>query len=294
MKLIALILGLMLEHFASGWLHLRELSWFDSFFDASLTYARSRGRVVAALIIGAAVAIPLIPIWWVSLKLQASAFAWDAGYLLFAVAVLFFCLGPRDLGNEVDDYCASLDRGDREAAERVLFELRETRSAPGASSVEAVEDAVFVQANNRIFAVVFWFMVLGPVGAWLFRLSDLLRKRAFIAESAAPAAALSIADTLHGLLAWIPARLAVVGYAFGGSFDEAFDSWRNFRGEPGVPFYRSNEQLIGTAGRAAMSGFLAQPANSSAAARNAMRLVTRTLFIWTTVIALMTLFGWAV
>ena len=34
-----------------------------------------------------------------------------------------------------------------------------------------------------------------------------------------------------------------------------------------------------------MTGFLDQPPNSSAAARNAMRLVSRTLFIWVTIIA---------
>jgi membrane protein required for beta-lactamase induction len=52
--------------------------------------------------------------------------------------------------------------------------------------------------------------------------------------------------------------------------------------------------LAGGVGRAAMSGILDEPANSSQAARNAMRLVTRTLFLWMIVIALMTIFGWAV
>ena len=45
----------------------------------------------------------------------------------------------------------------------------------------AVEAAVCVQANNRLFAVVFWFVVLGPLGplaAWAYRVTDLVRRRA--------------------------------------------------------------------------------------------------------------------
>jgi membrane protein required for beta-lactamase induction len=294
MKLIALILGLSLEHLASGWLHLRELRWFDAYFDLVLRRTRGVRQTVAGMIVVATVALPLLPVWWASVELQVSALFWDLGYLLFAVVVVFFCLGPRDLGNEVDDYCAALDRGDNESADRVLTELREAHYRRGASQVEAVEEAIFVQASNRIFPVVFWFVALGPVGAWLFRISDLLRKRAVTtADASRSQATVAAAEALHGILAWVPARLAVLGYALGGSFDEAFDVWRNFRPQTSVPFYRSNDQLVALAGRAAMSGFLAQPANSSAAARNSMRLVNRTVLIWVTIIAVMTLFGWA-
>ena len=38
-----------------------------------------------------------------------------------------------------------------------------------------MERAIYVQANNRIFGVVFWFLVLGPTGAWAFRVLDLLQ-----------------------------------------------------------------------------------------------------------------------
>jgi membrane protein required for beta-lactamase induction len=43
-----------------------------------------------------------------------------------------------------------------------------------------------------------------------------------------------------------------------------------------------------------MTRALEEPTNSSAGARNAMRLVTRTLFLWITLLALMTIAGWAV
>jgi AmpE protein len=215
---------------------------------------------------------------------------------LFAVLVVFFCLGPRDLGTEVDEYCDALSRGDETRSEEVLAELCEGHH-PGATEIDAVEEAIFIQATNRIFGVVFWFIVLGPVGAWLFRISHLFRQRAAYEASRHPddaTHALSAVEAVHGVLVWAPARLAAIGYALSGNFDDALNSWRDYELRSDLPFHRSNDEVVARVGKAAMSGSLAEAPNSSAAARSAMRLVTRTLFIWVTVIAVMTLFGWAV
>jgi len=240
-------------------------------------------------------AIPLIPVLWASFALRGTAIPWDLPYLLFAVLIVFFCLGPRDLGTEVDEYCSALSSGDTEKSEAVLTELCEGDHS-GANDIDAVEEAIFVQATNRIFGVVFWFVALGPVGAWLYRVSDLLRQRVAYENSRHPdetGSTLAAVEMVHGALVWIPARLAAVGYALSGSFDDAFNCWRNYELRAELPFHRSNDEVVACVGKAAMTGFLEEDPNSSAAARNALRLVTRTLFIWITVIALMTLFGWA-
>jgi AmpE protein len=295
MKLIALILGLGLEHLATQVLHLRELNWFDAYFDLSLRRLKNLNIWLIYVAIIAILILPLIPVLWVSISLRGTAIPWDLAYLLFATLIVFFCLGPRDLGTEVDEYCSALARGDSERSEAVLNELCEGDHS-GADDIDAVEEAIFVQATNRIFGVVFWFIVLGPVGAWLFRISDLLRQRVAndtLRASDDAVAALSAVETIHGVLVWGPARLAAIGYAFGGSFDDALNCWRSYELRSDLPFHRSNDEVVACVGKAAMTGFLAEPPNSSAAARNAMRLVTRTLFIWMTVIAGMTLFGWA-
>ena len=296
MKLIALILGLGLEHIATQVLHLRELRWFDAYFDLGLKRLKTLNTWLTLLAISLILVIPLIPVLWVSVVLRGTAIPWDLPYLLFAVLVVFFCLGPRDLGTEVDEYCSALSGGDTERSEAVLTELCEGDHS-GANDIDAVEEAIFVQATNRIFGVVFWFIVLGPVGAWLFRVSDLLRQRVAYENSRYPDSfgrVLAAVESVHGVLVWIPARLAAIGYALSGSFDDAFNCWRSYKLKDELPFHRSNDEVVACVGKAAMTGFLEEAPNSSAAARNAMRLVTRTLFIWITVIAVMTLFGWAV
>jgi len=295
MKLIALALGLILEHMATEVLHLRELRLFDRYYDFGLSATKKlRGVAIypALLII---LALPTVPVYLISWALQGPEIAWDLAYLVFAVLVVFLCLGPRDLGSEVDEYCAAMDRGDAETARRVLLEISEAEH-PRSSEIEVVEDAVFVQANNRIFGVVFWFVLLGPVGAWIFRVADLLRRRVAFGSirdvelnEDVPAAI----EAVYGLLKWIPARLAMLGYALCGSFDDALNRWRDFQSDGHIPIDQRNDQIVAEVGKAAMTGFLDEPPNSSAAARNAMRLVTRTLFIWVTVIAALTIFGWA-
>ena len=296
MKLIALIIGLGLEHVATQVLHLRELRWFDAYFDLGLERLKRFNVWLTYVAIVLILALPLIPVLWASYALRGTAIPWNLPYLLFAVLIVFFCLGPRDLGTEVDEYCSALSRGDEERSEALLTELCEGGHS-GASDVDAVEEAIFVQATNRIFGVVFWFVVLGPVGAWLYRVSDLLRQRVAYDYARDPESAVGIfsaVESVHGVLVWVPARLAVIGYAFSGSFDDALNCWRSYELRAELPFYRSNDEVVACVGKAAMTGFLEETPNSSAAARNAMRLVTRTLFIWITVIAVMTLFGWAV
>ena len=324
MTLIALALGLLLERLATTLLHLRELRWFDRYYDKALRFLRGRSPFAVYTGLIATIALPALPVVAASVALQSEEILWDLAYLSFAVLVVFFCLGPRDLASEVDEFCEALDRGDRDAATRVLREMAEAKR-PRTSDIEVVEDAIFVQANNRIFGVIFWFVVLGPlglgpVGAWIFRVSDLLRRRAVFeqmrdgrsseanlvssqeatlaasqeATSATSQEATLVAiEAIYGVLKWIPTRLAMVAYALGGSFDDAMNAWRKELKTPGMAIDQRNDMLIARVGRAAMTGALSEPENSSAAARNSMRIVRRTVFIWVSVIALMTLYGWA-
>ena len=292
MKLIALILGFGLEHVATHILHLRELRVFDAYFDIGLRLSKDKPTIAVYSIILLMLLLLALPVVFVHFQLLAADIRWDLAYIAFALLIVFVCLGPRDLDDEVDEYCKALDSGDESRAQRALFELAEAERR-GLSSTEAVEEAIFVQAPNRIFGVVFWFIVLGPVGAWLFRISDLLRRRTAFEGIREPALAEKVApavELVHAVLLWVPVRMAALGFAMSGSFDDALNKWRSIAGG-GQPLHRLNDALAAGVGRAAMSGVLDEPANSSQAARNAMRLVTRTLFIWMFVIALMTIFG---
>ena len=296
MSLLALLLALIVERGLTHLFHLREPRWLDRYFDWA---ARVPGGSSRELRIAAAVVVLLLPVVPVALLDRALG-----GHLLglpqlaFAVLVLLLSFGPRDLNDEVDDYVAALERGDRDEADRRAKELLEADAA-GRGSVlrEAVEEAIFVQANNRIFGVIFWFMVLGPAGAWLFRVSDLMRRRSAFEAARRGAEAPSFGGALavlHGLLAWVPARLAAGTYALAGSFEDAVGNWRKAVDRAAESLLDRSEGLLARVGKASLQPSLVglpPEVLDAATARGAWRIVSRSTWTWLAVIAALVLAG---
>jgi membrane protein required for beta-lactamase induction len=301
MTLLALLLGLLLERLLTHALHLREPRWFDRYLDWALARFRDvhGGRVLALTILLVLLpALPVALIAWLFHDLLLGIV-----YVGFAALVLVFSLGPRDLKDEVDDYTQALERGDREAAARVAREIMEHDAAQRTGTApDTLEDALFVQTNNRVFGVAFWFMLLGPAGAWLFRVSDLMRRRAVFEyrgradNSQQVPEFVNALQTVHGVLAWAPARLLALGYALAGSFEQALDEWRRSVQAAGARFFDTNDHLLAGVGRGALNvemepaEFVALPGIGRVAA--CMRLITRALVIWLVFASALVLIGW--
>jgi len=299
MKLIALFLGLLLERTATNLLHLREPRWLDSYFDQGFRYLDRRQGAAAWLVALAILIVPVLPV--LGLAFAFHDVLLGVLYVGFAAFVLLFSLGPRDLGSEVDDYVAAAESGDEEALRRLAKELVESDLPTGfGRRTMAVEEAVLVQANNRIFGVIFWFMILGPSGAWLFRVGDLMRRRAVFEagrdsrEGQAPPSYLHATQALFGLLAWMPARLLAVGYAMAGSFEDAVSDWRGYYEDCSDKFFHVNDEVLACAGRGALGELGVATKTAVRPIKAAMELVNRALLIWVTAISLFTIFGLAV
>jgi membrane protein required for beta-lactamase induction len=296
MSLFALLLALILERGLTHLFHLREPRWLDSYFDRA---ARLLGGGGGEMGIAAAVLVLLLPVVPVALvDRMLGGHLLGLPQLAFAAFVLLLSFGPRDLNEEVDDYVAALDGGNRDEADRRATELLEADAAGrGAGLRDAVEEAIFVQANNRIFGVIFWFMVVGPAGAWLFRVSDLMRRRAAFEAARSGAQAQSFGGalaSLHGLLAWLPARLAAGTYALAGSFEDAVGNWRVAVDQAAENALDRSDDLLARVGRASLLPSLAgltADTLDAATARGAWRIVSRSTWIWLAVIALLVLVG---
>jgi len=300
MSMLALLFALFCERGLTHLLHLREWRWLDPYFDRAA--GALAGRTGAAIVVAALllIALPVLPVILVARWLDPRLL----GLLefAFAVFVLLFSFGPRDLKDDVDDYVAALERGDRtEAARRGEELLESSPTALGSGAREAVEEAIFVQANNRIFGVIFWFMVLGAGGAWLYRISDMLRRRAAF-EAARRGVPLTQGDlgsvlaAIHGILAWLPARLTALAYVFAGSFEDAVGNWRSAVRQvgPASGVLDRAEDLLAHAGKGSLQPSLAAvPAEQIdvATARGAWRIVQRALWIWLAAIALLVITG---
>ena len=305
MTLIALLIGLIIERLATQIFHWRRMRWLDRIIDRGFALT---GRVpqLPALVAVITIAVALVlPVAAATVVLVDRLFGFP--HLVLAVVVLFFSLGPNDIGEDVTEYCSALEDGDDERIDQTARALVEDQLPDDSlERIHCVEEAVCIQANNRLFAVIFWFVLLGPLGplgAWAYRVTDLVRRRAVFqagrdeGDEAGLAALRDAAVALHGWLAWIPARLTAIGYAVAGHFDAALGAWRS-AGTPAGSVSESSERLLARVGVGALAledregeDLTARGVRGATAAK---RLVYRLLLIWAVIIAAMTLYGWTV
>jgi AmpE protein len=222
--------------------------------------------------------------------------------------VLFFSIGPKDIGEEVDEYCKALKAADEEQIQIAAKAIIEDKvPADVRERIARVEEAVCVQANNRLFTVVFWFVVLGafagsigPLAAWTYRVTDLVRRRAvfsaaFEEDSGGLARMRDAVVFVHGLMAWVPARLTALGYATAGHADDAIAAFRAPMEDRDATISEHSEHLLARVGVAALA--LQDSSDESINERGirgamaANKLVFRLLFIWAVIIAALTLYG---
>jgi AmpE protein len=303
MHLIALLIGLIVERLATQLFHLRRLRWIDKIIDAGFSQAKRLPNWPALIPIVIIAILLMLPVFVVVVVLGDALLGFP--YLLLSVVVLFFSLGPQDIGEEVDEYCKAIEDGDDERVHETAKAIIESDVPENTRQrIHRVEEAICVQANNRLFAVIFWFVVLpvGPLGAWTYRVTDLVRRRAvFAAEREEELDGVSerlrdAATLLHGWLAWIPARLTAIGYAAAGNFDTALGAWRAPSEQASDSPSEYNEHLLARVGTAALAlnddpdeDLVSRGVRGATAAN---RLVFRLLLIWAVVIAAMTLYGW--
>jgi AmpE protein len=307
MHLIALLIGLVIERLATQLFHWRRMRWLDRIIDAGFAQAARLGNwpaLIPVILLAVLLVLPVAAIMF-SLGDTLKGFT----YLILAIVVLLFSIGPKDIGEEVAEYCKALEAEDEEQIQIAAKAIIEGDvPTDERERIARVEEAVCVQANNRLFAVVFWFVVMGavlgtigPLAAWTYRVTDLIRRRAVfsaVREGQSGSGAERIRDAaelIHGLLAWIPARLTALGYATAGHADDAIAALRAPTEERDATMSEHSEYLLARVGVAALA--LQDRADESTTERGirgamaANTLVFRLLLVWAVIIAAMTLYG---
>lgn len=290
--IVALAVGHLAPDIATG---VRQYGWYGSWLrwlNAQFPEGSFwRGTYGIAL----ALVVPLLVVGLFQLALDQPL--WGFVGLLFDVAVLFYCWGPRDLDLDVAAVLDAPDATARRAAAARLWPHGAGVQLDGGSLVEAV----FRNAQRRWFGVLFWFCLLGPLGAVMYRLSVLAVERddTQLAHDTA-----SGAKTWLAILEWPVAQLMTLALALVGNFDSVMAAWR----EDGA--FGLHGRLLDTAARASVRSEIAEevadytesgiPASTALVEvfgelpelRDAMNLAWRILILWLAVIALFVVAGW--
>lgn len=270
----------------------RQHRWFDSYARTLLGGEDgpgwSRNSFGALLVIA-----PLLIGLWLVQGLFGEGIGGIAE-LVLGCAVLLFSLGPDDLDRQTESYLQARDADDPEQAD----ELAEAITADSADREEplrslAVAAALPVAANQRLFSPIFWFALLGPLGAALYRLNGLLQRH--LEEREVTQETLRQASRqLQDILDWLPARLVVAGFAVAGNFDAVAQAWRNFVPPVGLAS-RPNDELLRQSGRAALLSWPHEDELDSddtpPVVEDALALVWRSLIVWLLPIAAISIIG---
>ena len=281
--LFALLLDQVLRHLEP----VRDPRWFRVYSETFAALLRSAQPSRAA---SGAVLVVLVPAVLALFLGDLLNHIWEGFGFVFAAVVFWFCLGPRDLHHQIEGYIDAAQAGDETRAASIAAEVLEV--APPVSSTErtqAVTQKVFKEANARQFGVLFWFGMLGPAGAVLYRCADLLKRSPTPGESVEAGAT---AARLLGVLDWIPAHLTALGYALAGSFEDAVSDLKAYYNDCHLHFFQVSDDVLVFSGLGAVRATAAEETGITRL-KSALGLVRRTLIIWVAVYALITLFGFS-
>jgi adenosylcobinamide-phosphate synthase len=246
--------------------------------------------------------------------------------LVWNVVVLYLTLGFRQFSHYFTDIREALERGDDDAARRLLAQWRhlDATALPRSELLRHVIEHSLLAAHRHVFGVFFWFIVaaalgLGPAGAVLYRMAEFASRywahRARSIGVPMTPRVLELSQHLFRLIDHVPARLTAFGFAVVGDFEQAVSGWRRdaalwqftnegvilaaaagavgvrLGGQP-APQY-GNETLAGF-GTAAPDPTVAEAATPGLPPRNAhldsvVGLVWRSVVLWMLLVALLTL-----
>jgi len=287
MSLIAIILSLIVERFLGSMAELRRFGWFHRYSATLARVLRRQAYLTGSVSVLLLLALPLLIVAALDYYL---AHLWFLFTLAFGVLILLFSFGPCDLEAEVEAFIDARERNDEESAIWHASELiGEEIPEHSAQLTRRIMESTLQQANERLLAVIFWFVLLGPAGALLYRLSQQL----MVVERDSEDDFAEAAIRLHYLLAWIPARLCVLAYALAGSFVDTVQAWRN----DATSWPESTNHILITAGFGALRFEPDEleednPEQQLEMVSETLSLVQRAVLVFISAIALFTLAGW--
>ena len=287
MSFLAVLVSLLLDQLLRQHEPLRGPRWFRAYFESLGFLAQAQDFWRASFGVLVIVLVPTVVVLFVGHLLDH---IWGGLGFAFSVLLLLLTLGPQDLHAQAGDYIEAVRAGNLERADALARGLLRAKPPEDAAErSQAVTQAVFSEANDRLFGILFWFALLGPAGAVLYRSTDFLRR--LPPEETRSNEFIQAVGRLHGVLAWIPAHLAALGYGLAGSFEDAISELKTFYANCTMHFYQVSDDLLVCAGMGALRASGEEAGTERL--RAALLLVRRTLIIWMLVYALITLIGWA-
>ncbi|AAO90010.1 regulatory signaling modulator protein AmpE [Coxiella burnetii] len=256
MALTAVLLCLVIQR----WLHFdsytRQYNWFEPYYQ----WLKARFGQTSHWNGLGGVAIIILPVVFIYIlvALFICRTLTIVGYYFLTVAVLWYCMDVRSLAK---------------------------------SQSGAVAQKVLIHVYERVFALIFWLLILGSTGVVLYTLVITLRQ--FLEKSPAQnneegTGLLSAVAIVQGVLDWLPLRLIGITFALVGHFSPTFALWR-LKVLTGID---KTPDLAAACGLTALDMNKETKLLSLEELKSLDGLISRALWVWLVVIALFTIGRW--
>jgi len=145
-------------------------------------------------------------------------------------------------------------------------------------------NALFISTYTHVFAIIFWFIILGPVGAALYYSVNVLLAY-FEQQEVKSANHIQVILKIRALLDWVPVRLLGLTFALVGHFFMATSDWLKHL----VGGLELNQNLVAEFGKKAIN---LKVNNLKEQKEHALFLIERALWLWLIVLSIITLVLW--
>jgi membrane protein required for beta-lactamase induction len=235
MNFIVMLLALAIERYFN-WSWVRNWQWYDS-------YCHAMARLLQRLFGSWQAMLSIVPPVLLIAVLQYFLGVWQIiAYFLFSWVVLWVCIGPGNLFNHIYMLILGCARSEdtlinisRQALIKQLLACTNNET----TNATATFAQLFTALLQNIFAVIFWFALLGPVGAVLYRCTYL---------SSANCQSSACSAKLLACLDWLPVRLLGLLFALAGNFVSAITALSQY-GQQGCT---ANQQVLYSTASAAL------------------------------------------
>jgi AmpE protein len=270
MMFLTILISLLVERFYDL-SRFRQWGWFDpslNVFTPKLPESIGPGL---SLVI--AIAPPLVAVIISEFFLKKIMF----GYPLAIVELLLmlYLYGPQNFWTDAKALNIAIVKEHGNVVADQLLKTFNVNSSNNSNKPETIQHQMinefFVAGNQRVFAIIFWFMVAGLPGALLYRLIKLSTD-----YSTSPSVT-DLSRKLLMLLDWPSFRLQALFFTFGLNSSLVMSCWRKsvFGG------VRENYRLLTDCGVAAITDNADRFSADGKLGRSAISLVTRSLVMLT-------------
>ncbi|NOY70936.1 MAG: regulatory signaling modulator protein AmpE [Gammaproteobacteria bacterium] len=288
MSFIIILVAIVIERFWTGRQRLCEMDLFGRYylavrqqFGESETYDGAVGVFCLLL--------PLM----IFIGLLQQILSFDSVYLVslfFGVVILLLCMGNNNLDHQLQRYLLASEKKDENELFEVSAEiLKDAVPVDEAEREYKLIRTVLAHANDGLMAMLFWFFILGPMGAVLYRCTYVV-KQYCEREKDTSDFSQSI-QVLYGVLSWLPARITAYFYGFSGDYSASIRNRNQERRVDPGEWMNNNERIMVGSGLGALHLDEAGSSFPHDAVDKTRKLINRATIIFLSGIAILTFFG---